>query len=191
MKIHLEKHAIRAMGIAECSKRTAKNSTLCAVVMRSDLVIDGCNYGECKIGGDDITKNIILLYKKMKRTDINLIMILGSILSSYNIINLHALYDSLAVPIISVSLKSPKNLELNFKNKFPDTWKQKIKIYIQNGEVLKISTKTGYVVYVNVAGLSTPDTKKVINKFLLQGSIPEPIRIAKLFARAKIINEIN
>ena len=150
MKIHLEKHAIRAMGIAECSKRTAKNSTLCAVVMRSDLVIDGCNYGECKIGGDDITKNIILLYKKMKRTDINLIMILGSILSSYNIVNLHALYDSLAVPVISVSLKSPKNLELNFKNKFPDTWKQKIKIYIQNGEVLKISTKTGYVVYVNV-----------------------------------------
>ena len=98
----------------------------------------------------------------MKRTDINLIMILGSILSSYNIINLHALYDSLAVPIISVSLKSPKNLELNFKNKFPDTWKQKIKIYIQNGEVLKISTKTGYVVYVNVAGLSTFDTKKVL-----------------------------
>ena len=191
MKIHLEKHAIRAMGIAECSKRTAKNSTLCAVVMRSDLVIDGCNYGECKIGGDDITKNIILLYKKMKRTDINLIMILGSILSSYNIINLHALYDSLAVPIISVSLKSPKNLEMNFKNKFPTSWQRKTKVYSQNGKALKITTKTGHFVYVNVAGLSTFDTKKVLNKFLLQGSIPEPIRIAKLFARAKIINEIN
>ena len=127
----------------------------------------------------------------MKRTDINLIMILGSILSSYNIINLHALYNSLALPVISVSFKSPKNLELNFKNKFPDTWEQKIKIYIQNGDVLKISTKTGYSVYVNVVGLSLFDTKVVLNKFLLQGSIPEPIRIAKLLARAKIINEKN
>ena len=191
MKIHLEKNAIRAMGIAECSKRNAQTSTLCAVVMRSDLVIDGCNFGNCKIGGDDITKNIILLYQKMKRSDINLIMILGSILSSYNIVDLNTLKNSLDVPVISISLKSPKNLESNFKKKFPDKWEKKIKIYIKNGEVMKISTKTGYSVYVNAVGLSLFDIKVALNKFLLQGSIPEPIRIAKLFARAKIINEKN
>ena len=159
--------------------------------MRSDLVIDGCNFGNCKIGGDDITKNIILLYQKMKRSDINLIMILGSILSSYNIIDLNTLKNSLDVPVISISLKSPKNLESNFKKKFPDKWEKKIKIYIKNGEVMKISTKTGYSVYVNAVGLSLFDIKVALNKFLLQGSIPEPIRIAKLFARAKIINEKN
>jgi len=56
---------------------------------------------------------------------------------------------------------------------------------------MKISTKTGYSVYVNAVGLSLFDIKVALNKFLLQGSIPEPIRIAKLFARAKIINEKN
>ena len=157
MKIHLEKNAIRALGIAECSKRDSKNSTLCAVVMRSDLVIDGCNFVECKIGGDDITKNIVSLHKKMKRSDINLIMILGSILSSYNIVDLHTLNDSFGVPIISISLKSPKNLESNIKKKFPETWEKKIKIYNKNGEVIKISTKTGYSVYVNSVGLSLFD----------------------------------
>ena len=41
MKLHLEKSALRAMGIAECSKRYEKHSTLCAIIMRSDLIIDG------------------------------------------------------------------------------------------------------------------------------------------------------
>lgn len=188
MKLHLEKNAIRAMGVAECSTRNAKKSTLCAIVMRSDLVIDGCNFGECTIGGNDITKNISLLYKRMKRTDINFIMILGSIMSSYNVVNLNALYNSLDLPIISLSLKLPKNLEMNFKNKFPTSWQRKTKVYSQNGKALKITTKTGHFVYVNISGLSLFETKSVLNKFLLQGSIPEPIRIAKLFARAKTIN---
>ena len=187
MKLHLEKNAIRAMGIAECSKRYEKHSTLCAVVMRSDLIIDGCIFGKCTIGGDDITRNILSLYRKIKRTDINVLIILGLIMSSYNVVNVNSLYRSLNIPVISVSLKQPKNLELNFKNKFPNTWKKKIQIYNQNGDTSKISLKTGYSIYVNVSGLSFSDSKKVLNKFLLQGSIPEPLRLAKLFARAKIL----
>ena len=84
--------------------------------------------------------------------------------------------------------KSPIfTINFSFKNKFPNTWKKKIQIYNQNGDASKISLKTGYSIYVNVSGLSFSDSKKVLNKFLLQGSIPEPLRLAKLFARAKIL----
>ena len=58
MKIHIEKNALRAMGIAECYFPNSKQSTLCSVVMRSDLVVDGSIYGESTVGGDDITENI-------------------------------------------------------------------------------------------------------------------------------------
>ncbi len=37
---------------------------------------------------------------------------------------------------------------------------------------------------MRVKGLDIEDARRIINKFLLQGSIPEPIRVAKLIARA-------
>ena len=97
MKLHLEKSALRAMGIAECYFPNSKKSTLCSVVMRSDLVVDGSMYGESTVGGDDITESISLMYDKMGRDDINCIMILGSIMSSYNVVDLNFLNNLMNV----------------------------------------------------------------------------------------------
>ena len=187
MKIHLEKSALRAMGIAECYFPNSKKSTLCSVVMRSDLVVDGSIYGESTVGGDDITESISLMYNKMGRDDINCIMILGSIMSSYNVVDLDFLNKLLDLPIISVSLKPPKNLENNFKGKYPNSWKKKLKTHTKNGISQKINIKTEYSVYIQFSGISLFDAKKILDKFTLQGSVPEPLRLAKLFARAKII----
>ena len=75
MKVHLEKNAIRAMGVAECYLPISNKSTLCSVIMRSDLVIDGCNYGVSTVGGDDITNSISLMHKQFCRNDINVISV--------------------------------------------------------------------------------------------------------------------
>ena len=187
MKIHLEKSALRAMGIAECYFPNSKKSTLCSVVMRSDLVVDGSMYGESTVGGDDITESISLMYDKMGRDDINCILILGSIMSSYNVVDLDFLNKLLDLPIISVSLKPPKNLENNFKGKYPKSWNKKLKTHTKNGISQKINIKTEYSVYIQFSGISLSDTKKTLDKFTLQGSVPEPLRLAKLFARAKIM----
>ena len=158
MKIHIEKNALRAMGIAECYFPNSKQSTLCSVVMRSDLVVDGCTYGKSTVGGDDITKNISLMYKKLNRDDINCIMILGSIMSSYNVVDLNFLNKLFNLPIISASLKSPKNLENNFKEKYPNSWKNKLKIHTKNG-ISQNSTK------------KSPDSEAAANSHLLLSQI--------------------
>ncbi|MBH59523.1 MAG: hypothetical protein CMO19_03780 [Thaumarchaeota archaeon] len=187
MKIHLEKQALRAMGIAECYFPNSKKSTLCSVIMRSDLVVDGSIYGESTVGGDDVTENILLMYEKINRDDINCILILGSIMSSYNVVDLNLLNKLLNLPIVSVSLKSPKNLENNFMTKFPNSWKNKLKTYTKNDISQKIIMKTEYSIYIQSSGISLSDAKKILDKFTLQGSLPEPLRLAKLFARAKLI----
>ena len=145
MKIHLEKNAIRAMGVAECYLPISNKSTLCSVIMRSDLVIDGCNYGVSTVGGDDITNSISLMYKQFYRNDINVILILGSIMSSYNVVDLNFLNNLINLPIISVSLKPPKNLENNFKGKYPNSWNKKLKTYTKNGISQKINIKTEFL----------------------------------------------
>ena len=46
--------------------------------------------------------------------------------------------------------------------------------------------KTGYDVFIRVKGINTKSAEQALNKFVLQGSIPEPIRVARLIARAKL-----
>jgi uncharacterized protein len=52
------------------------------------------------------------------------------------------------------------------------------------GKAQKISLKTGYEVFVRTAGMSQNTSKRLLDKFTLQGAIPEPIRVARLLAKA-------
>ena len=62
-----------------------------------------------------------------------------------------------------------------------------MKTHTKNGISQKVNIKTEYSAYIQFSGISLFDAKKILDKFTLQGSIPEPLRLAKLFARAKIM----
>ena len=62
----------------------------------------------------------------------------------------------------------------------------KLEAYHKLGGRKKITMKTGHDVFVRVIGISINSAKQALNKFVLQGSIPEPIRISRLLARTKL-----
>ncbi|MEM2955934.1 MAG: DUF99 family protein, partial [Nitrososphaerales archaeon] len=89
MRIHVEKKGVRALGIAESFRKSQnKRSVLAGVVMRSDLIIDGFIFGSAEIGGDDATDEIVGMFQRLNRNDINVIMLGGSVISMYNIIDI-------------------------------------------------------------------------------------------------------
>ena len=73
-RLHIEKKAIRALGIAESFVKTQNQSVLVGIVMRSDIVIDGVSYASATIKGDDATDTIINIYENLDRTDINFVI---------------------------------------------------------------------------------------------------------------------
>ena len=87
MTLHLEKKAIRALGIAESFRAKDKISTLAGVVMRTDLVIDGFGFGRLTVSGSDATESIISLARALQRNDLNALILSGSVLSLYNIVD--------------------------------------------------------------------------------------------------------
>jgi len=184
--LHIEKKAIRALGIAESFKKSERQSVLAGIVMRSDMVIDGVAYANATVRGDDATDAVIALYTDLDRTDINLVMIGGLIISMYNIIDIERLYERLKIPIIGVTFEESEGLDEHIKRQFPDTWESKMEAYHKLGSREEIKLKTGYSVFVRAQGISAKNAKQAVNKFLLQGSIPEPIRVARLIARAKL-----
>ncbi len=186
MRVHTEKRGIRVLGIAESFKKTSACSILAGIVMRRDLIIDGMIFGNVTIEGNDSTQNILSMYRSLKRNDINCIMLDGLIISMYNIIDGEEIRENTNVPVIAITFKDSEGLEGAIQHHFSKDSNLKLEQYRKLGQRDKILLKTGKLVFVRYLGLSSKEAFTIVNCFTLQGSIPEPIRIAKLAARASM-----
>jgi endonuclease V-like protein UPF0215 family len=153
--------------------------------MRRDLIIDGMVFGSVTIRGNDSTQNILSMLKSLKRNDVNCIMLDGLIISMYNIIEGEEIREKSGVPVIAVTFKDSQGLEGTIQRHFPND-SFKLEQYHKLGQRDQILLKTGKFIFVRYWGLNPKEASAIVNSFTLQGSIPEPIRIAKLAARASM-----
>lgn len=150
--------------------------------MRRDLVIDGFAFGRATIEGDDATDEILAMYRSLRRDDVVCIMIGGLVISMYNIIDGEKLNNETGIPIIAVTYEDSRGLESSIRARFPN-WEAKIALYAKLGPREKIVLRTGKSIYVRFWGASRANAISVLNSFTLQGSLPEPVRVARLAAR--------
>ena len=183
MRLHLNKPGIRSLGVAESFREGQRASVLAGVVMRSDFVIDGAALGRTEVGGDDATRSILALFRRLHRNDVNVILVSGAILSLYNIVDVDTLSARTGVPVICLTYKETAGIEGSIRRHFPEGADEKLEAYRMLGERVGVKLKTGRVVFVRTAGLGG-EAKGVLDAFTLQGSVPEPVRVAKLLARA-------
>jgi len=184
LRLHLNKPGIRALGVAESFRQGQKQSVLAGVVMRSDFIIDGVAIGRTEVGGDDATSSITRLFRKFGRNDINLILVSGAILSLYNIIDVDLLAKKTKLPVICLTYKETAGIQDSIRRHFPGRAGKKLEAYSRLGARVGIRLRTGHRVYVRTAGMDADASQPVLDLFTLQGSIPEPVRVAKLLARA-------
>ena len=189
MAVRYFKKGIRALGIAECFRKGAsRKSILAGVVMRADLLLDGFSFSVATVGGLDATEAVMKLYERLGRKDVNILMLNGCVISWYNVIDLNEVHERTGKPLICVTYEPSPGLEKYFKEYFPDDWAERLAIYERNGPRTAIRLKTGHEVFIRAIGLDEEEAKKVLDKFTLHGSIPEPLRLARLLARAVLAN---
>ena len=184
--LHLEKKGIRGLAIAESFRQDSKKSILAGVIMSNDFVIDGFVFGNSTLKGDDSTDVIIDMYNKVERPDISYVLISGLVISLYNIIDIKKLHDTLQIPIIGVTYKESEGLEEAIKKHFPGNYKEKLEKYSMLGVREKISLNTSFDLYVRNEGCTILECKQILNKITLQGSVPEPLRVAQLLAKTML-----
>jgi endonuclease V-like protein UPF0215 family len=183
MVLHPRKKAIRALGIAESFRPTAKRSTLAGVVVRTDLVVDGFVFGAVTVGGDDATDAVLRMYRRLNRGDVNLLMLAGCIISRYNIIDLDEVARRSALPVVCLTYNESKGLEGAIRRHFEHP-EERLESYRKLGARCRVVLRTGHALYARTVGISEADTKSVLDAFTLQGGMPEPVRLAKLLARS-------
>jgi endonuclease V-like protein UPF0215 family len=190
MPLHLSKPALRVLGVAESFLRSVPYSAIAGVVMRSDLRIDGIALHRATVGGDDATEAILQIYQDLDRSDINALLLSGAAISWFNIIDLQEVYERLCLPVICLTYEQSPGLEEHLREHFagPEAEK-KLLCYRRLGSRETIRLKTGYDVYVRPLGTTAQEARALLNKFTLEGRVPEPVRVARLAARAAMQQE--
>lgn len=183
MPLHLNKPAIRTLGIAESFVRACSKSRLAGIVMRSDLRVDGLAYAWATVGGDDATEGVLRICEQLERQDVNALLLNGAVISWFNIIDLQEVYDKIHKPVICLTYEESPGLEKYIREYFalPEA---KLLLYQRLGRREMVMLKTGYEVYIRALGASSDEARMLLNKFTLDGRVPEPLRVARLAARA-------
>ncbi len=186
MRLHADKKGLRALGIAESFKKgEGEKSVLAGVVMRGDLQIDGFGFATITVGGLDATEGVLRLYRGLERGDINLMLLNGCVISWYNIVDLEKVHKAIEIPVVCVTYEESPGLEKYFKE-FEDA-EQRLEIYKRLGGREKIKLQTGYEVLVRAYGIDdAKELKRVLDRFTLQGAVPEPLKVAGLLARSAL-----
>ncbi len=185
MSLHLNKHALRVLGIAESFARSRSVSTIAGVVMRADLRVDGLAYAHATVGGDDGTQAILSLYRRLDREDINALILSGVALSWFNIIDLKRIFEETRRPLVSLTYEESPGLDKYIREYFPSP-DEKLCHYRKLGERQCIRLRTGHEVFVRVWGATLDEARILLNKFTRDGRVPEPVRLARLAARAAL-----
>ena len=199
MPLHLNKSALRVLGIAESFERpcalfadpvsttpsppASSRSMLAGVVMRADRRVDGLAYARASVGGDDATQAVLEICRRLDRRDINALFLSGAAISWFNIIDLVAVFEEVSRPLICLTYEESEGLEKYLREYFPEP-EEKIERYRTLGGREKIRLKTGYDLFVRVHGVTVEEARILLNKFTLDGRVPEPVRLARMAARA-------
>ena len=113
--LHLEKNGIRGLSISESFQKEDTHSILAGVVMSNEFLIDGFVFENATLKGDDITEKILTMYDKLNRDDISYLLLPGTILSLYNIVDIDQIFEQLQIPIIAVNSKDSSGLHDTLK----------------------------------------------------------------------------
>lgn len=175
------KSGVRILGIAESYQ--TEMSTLCGAVTTTGGILDGCEFTECTVGGTDVTDSILSLWSAIDRPDIQAVLLSGVALAWYNIVELHRVNSSIPVPVIAITYEESEGLREAIETEFDET---DALVRLQAYETLpqrrEISVN-GKSLYVRSPG-DVKDIVEIIRAVTPAGGRPEPVRVARILARA-------
>lgn len=176
------KTGARVAGVAESF--TGDRSTLAAAVVRGDRALDGLAFGSCSVGGTDATARVCRLLERLNREDLRAVMVAGIAPAWFNVLDLHAIGEQCEQPVLSVSFEASEGLEPALRREFEGAaLDERLAIYRRQPEREALSVN-GESIWLRTVDLDRPDAVDLVRSFTPNGGRPEPVRVARLAARA-------
>ena len=174
------KPGTRALGVAE-SYRDAE-STVAGCVVRADRVVDGLGFTTWTVGGTDATAATVDLADRLDREDVRYLLLAGIAPAWFNVLDLCRIHEATGLPTLSVSFEASDGLAASIREAFPD---DQTRVETYRGQPPRRPVTVGEErVFVRSVGLDDERAAAVVRGFTPGGGRPEPLRVARLAARA-------
>ena len=182
------KPGVRALGVAESypgASRERGRSTLAGAVLRADRVVDGLAFETCTVGGTDATDAVTRLWDDLDRPDVRYLLLAGVAPAWYNLLDLHVLHERTDRPVLAVTFEpSDEPLSDALARAFSG---EALEARLETFERLPPRSRlrvNDEVVFVRSVGCDASEARDVVRAFTPEGGRPEPLRVARLAARA-------
>lgn len=178
------KSGARALGVAESYCTDAEFSTLAGAVVRADGIVDGLAYDSCTVGGSDATDAVLALLERCARPDVQYLLVGAIAPAWYNLLDLSQIQAAADRPLIAVTFEASTGLEDGLREAFSGAdLDGRLEVYRSLPERHRLSVNDE-TVYVRSLGCDREEAATVVRGFTPTGGRPEPIRVARLAARA-------
>jgi len=172
----------RALGIA--ASDAANRSQLCGAVIRGDRMVDDLVFATCTVGGSDATAACCELWDRLDRPDVQWLLLAGIAPAWFNLVDLGALADHTDRPVVAVAFEDSNGLEIPLREQFEgDELDRRLDIYRRLPPRTRVSVGDD-AVFIRAIGTDTDAAAAVVRAFTPEGGRPEPLRVARLAARA-------
>ncbi len=174
------KAGVRALGVAESA--TGSHSTVAGSVVRADRVVDGFAFDRWAVGGRDATDTVVALLRRLDRPDVQYLLLSGIAPAWFNVLDLHRIHDASGLPALSVSFEDSPGLADAIRGEFEDAARRRrLATYYAQPDRRRVEVG-GETCWVRAVGC--PEPAGVVRAFTPEGGRPEPLRVARLAARA-------
>ncbi|PSQ18914.1 DUF99 domain-containing protein [Halobacteriales archaeon QS_8_69_26] len=178
------KPGVRALGVAESFDRGDDRSTLAGVVTRASRVVDGFAFSTITVGGTDATEGVVELFERLDREDVRYVVVAGIAPAWFNVVDLHAVHAATDRPTLSVTFEQSEGLERPLREHFDgETLEERLSTYRDQPPRHEVSVDVG-TAYVRAVGCDMGEARDIVRAFTPEGGRPEPLRVARLAARA-------
>lgn len=177
------KPGTRCLGVAFSDGRTL--STCAGAVVRADRVLDGLTFATCTVGGLDATETVVTLVDDLARPDVQYLFLAGVAPAWFNLLSPTEIHAETGLPTATVSFEASEGLGAAIREQFSGEERRRRLDRYESLPPRRTVAVNDDRVFVRSVGFDDPaGADEVVRAFTPEGGRPEPLRVARLAARA-------
>lgn len=166
-----------------------ETSSCAAAVVRADRVVDGLRFGTCTVGGLDATATVADAVAELDRPDVRYLLVAGVAPAWFNLLDLREIHERTGLPTLSVSFEASEGLEDAIREQFSGEARERRLAGYESLPPRERVDVGDDVLFVRAVGFESggagdDSPEDVVRAFTPEGGRPEPLRVARVAARA-------
>lgn len=180
------KDGIRILGVDDASFSHSDSFTsLTGVVYRGTEFIEDIKTVGIDVDGNDSAEKVVKLFETCQNTtQIKAVLLDGVCLAGFNFVDIEKVSEEIDRPVITVTSNKPDREKFVEAMKKSGNYDSRIKSMLK---AKKIELDEG-ISYIQYSGCSEPEAKQYVEKSVINGLMPEPIRVADFIGNVLPVN---